>query len=120
MGKMKKVLLVDDDRLNTTMIRFILRERYDVITAQNGRQGLAAVQKERPDLIILDVQMPEMSGFEFMNELKSLPGGTEIPVIMLTANENMQELFLGEGVKGYFVKPVDTAKLEAKIKDCLG
>jgi len=117
---MKKILLVDDDRLNTTIIMFILKQKYAVATAENGRQGIAAVKEERPDLIILDVQMPEMTGFEFMNELKALPGAAEIPVIMLTANENMQELFLGEGVKGYFVKPVNTEKLEVKIRECLG
>jgi CheY-like chemotaxis protein len=117
---MKRVLVVDDDRLNTTMIRLVFKEKYDVISAENGRIGLDVVKTERPDLIVLDVHMPEMSGFEFMNELKSLPGGAGIPVIMLTANETMQDLFLCEGVKGYFVKPVNTEKLEAKIKECLG
>jgi CheY-like chemotaxis protein len=115
----KKVLIVDDDRMNTTLVRFVLKEKYDVMAAENGQIGIDLVKREKPDLIILDVQMPEMSGFEFMNELKGLPGGAGIPVIMLTANENMQELFLCEGVKGYFVKPVNTDKLEAKIKECL-
>jgi CheY-like chemotaxis protein len=116
----KKVLIVDDDRMNTTMVRFVLKEQYDVVSAENGRIGIEAVKSEKPDLIVLDVQMPEMSGFEFMSELKGLPGAVGIPVIMLTANENMQEIFLCEGVKGYFVKPLNTDKLEAKIKECLG
>jgi len=117
---MKKVLVVDDDKMNTTMIRSILKEKYEVVTAENGRLGIDAVKKERPDLIILDVQMPEMSGFEFMNELSAQPGGSEIPVILLTADEDMQELFYCDGVRGYFVKPVNAEKLEAKIKECLG
>jgi CheY-like chemotaxis protein len=116
---MKKVLVVDDDKMNTTMIRSILKDRYDVVTAQNGRQGIEAVKKERPDLVILDVQMPEMSGFEFMNEIKTLPDGNTIPVILLSADEDMQELFYCDGVIGYFVKPVNTEELEAKIKGCL-
>ena len=117
----KKILIVDDDRLNTTLIRFSLKEKnYDVVTAENGREGIASVKAHRPDLIILDIQMPQMSGFEFMNELKTLPGASATPVIMLTANENMQDIFLSEGVKGYFVKPVDPPKLQAKIKECLG
>ncbi|MBF0620171.1 MAG: response regulator [Candidatus Omnitrophica bacterium] len=117
----KKILLVDDDRLNITLIQFGLKEkRYDVVTAADGAEGLECVRQERPDLIVLDVQMPRMGGFEFMNELKSVSGGADIPVLMLTANENMQELFLSEGVKGYFVKPVDPVKLEAKIRQVLG
>ena len=116
----KKILVIDDDRLNTTLIQFALKESFDVSTAINGRLGIEAVNRDRPDLIVLDVKMPEMSGFEFMNELKSIPGSASIPVIMLTANENMQDLFFGEGVKGYFVKPVNPEKLEKKIKECLG
>ena len=55
-----------------------------------------------------------------MNELKGVPGGGAIPVIMLTANDNMQDIFLAEGVKGYLVKPVDPLDLEARIRACLG
>ncbi|NTV28466.1 MAG: response regulator [Candidatus Omnitrophica bacterium] len=117
----KKVLLVDDDRLNVTLIRFACREaRFEVVTAADGREGLEAVRRESPDLIVLDIQMPNMSGFEFINELKTLPGGALIPVIMLTANANMQDVFLSEGVKGYFVKPVDPPKLLARILALLG
>ena len=117
----KTVLVVDDDRLNTTLVKFALKEaRYSVVTAIDGREALEAVRNARPDLIILDIQMPQMSGFEFMNELKSLPSGGDIPVIMLTANENMQDIFFSEGVKGYFVKPVDTVALLSKVKAVVG
>ncbi|MBF0122899.1 MAG: response regulator [Candidatus Omnitrophica bacterium] len=117
----KKILVVDDDRLNTTLIRFSLRdENYAVVTAHDGLEGIAAVKEEAPDLIVLDIQMPEMSGFEFMNELKMLPGASRIPVVMLTANAEMKDIFFSEGVKGYFVKPVDMPKLLAKIRECLG
>ncbi len=117
----KKVLIVDDDRLSVTLIRFALKEQmYEVATAEDGIQALDAVKAFRPDLIVLDVQMPRMSGFEFMNELKNIPGGASIPIIMLTANDNMQEIFFSEGVKGYFVKPIDPPTLEDKIRDCIG
>lgn len=117
----KRILLVDDDRLNTTLIRFALKEaRYEIVTADNGREGLEAVKRDRPDLIVLDIQMPEMSGFEFMNEIKILPGAGDIPVIMLTANENMHDIFFSEGVKGYFVKPVDPPALLKKIHSIIG
>jgi CheY-like chemotaxis protein len=117
----KKILIVDDDRLSITLIRFALKEQmYDVATAEDGLQALDAVKTFKPDLIVLDVQMPKMSGFEFMYELKNIPGGSAIPIIMLTANDNMQDIFFAEGVKGYFVKPIDPSKLEAKIRSCLG
>ena len=116
----KKILIVDDDRLSVTLIRFALKERmYEVTTAEDGLQALEAVKSSRPDLIVLDVQMPHMSGFEFLNELKSVPDTSAIPIIMLTANDNMQEIFFSEGVKGYFVKPIDPPLLEAKIRACL-
>ncbi|MBF0331432.1 MAG: response regulator [Candidatus Omnitrophica bacterium] len=117
----KKVLVVDDDRLNVTLIQFALKEQsYLVQSAEDGLKGLEAVKSFMPDLIVLDVQMPNMSGFEFLNELKSIPGASHIPVIMLTANENMQDIFRGEGAIDYFVKPVNTPKLLAKIRACLG
>jgi CheY-like chemotaxis protein len=116
-----KVLLVDDDRLNITLLQFSLKEKnYEVTSASDGDDALKAVRAAKPDIIVLDVQMPRMSGFEFMGEIKKIPGGAEIPVIMLTANENMQDIFFSEGVKGYFVKPVDPVKLEQKIRQCLG
>ena len=64
--------------------------------------------------------MPKMNGFEFMSELKCLPEGGATPVIMLTSNDNMQDMFYSEGVKGYFVKPVDPLKMEARIRQLLG
>ncbi|MBF0387767.1 MAG: response regulator [Candidatus Omnitrophica bacterium] len=116
-----KILIVDDDRLNITLLKFTLKEkRFDVLTAGDGLEGLKAVAQFKPDLIILDVQMPNMSGFEFMAELKSLAVGGDTPVIMLTANDNMQDMFFSEGVKGYFVKPVDPPKMEARIRQVLG
>ena len=118
---LKTVLLVDDDRLNNALVKFALKDaRYEVMTAEDGESGLAALKASRPDLIILDIQMPQMSGFEFMAELKVLPEAVGIPVIMLTSNETMQDVFFSEGVKGYLVKPVDTGALLAKIRAVIG
>lgn len=114
------ILVIDDDRLNTTLIKFGLKEdNYEVLTASDGQEGLELVKAAAPDLIILDVQMPNMSGFEFIGELKTLAGARTIPVIMLTANETMQDVFFSEGVKDYFVKPVNLPQLKTKVKALL-
>lgn len=116
-----KILIVDDDRISVTLLKFTLKEKgYTVLEAGDGLEGIQAVSLEMPDLIILDVQMPRMSGYEFMNELRVLPGGMNVPVLMMTANETLQDVFFAEGVKGYFVKPVDINKLQTKIKELVG
>ena len=117
----KNILIVDDDRLSTALIRFSLKgSDYAVEVAEDGAKALEVLGRFTPDLIVLDVHMPKMSGFEFMSELKRIPGGGDIPVIMMTANDNMQDIFFAEGVKGYLVKPVDPVKLETKIREALG
>jgi CheY-like chemotaxis protein len=116
-----KILIVDDDKINITIIKFGLAERsYHITTAGNGREGLECVKTNRPDLIILDVHMPHMDGYEFMSELKNLDDIPTPPVIMLTANETMEDMFKLEGVKGYFVKPVELPDLLSKIVHCIG
>ena len=114
-------MIIDDERVNVTLVQFGLKEKgYEVITAADGAEGLAKVEQEVPDLIILDVQMPNMNGYEFMTELKSRQGFETTPVIMLTANATMQDIFQLEGVKGYFVKPVHLSDLLEKVQECLG
>lgn len=116
-----KILVVDDDRINLALVKFALAERhYEVTAAYDGRDGIEKLKEVSPDLIVLDIMMPNMNGYEFMAELKSMQGVDTTPVIMLTANETMQDVFKVEGVKDYFLKPVDLPKLVSRIKDCLG
>ena len=116
-----KILIVDDEKINIAIVKFGLAEqRYEVAVANDGLEGLELVKKVKPDLIILDVQMPNMNGYEFMAELKSIEHIIPPPVLMLTANETMQDVFHLEGVKGYFVKPVELKKLIKKIVECIG
>lgn len=115
---MKKILLIDDDRVNSTMIKFGLKgEEFEVEVAHDGAEGVDMIKNKVPDLIVLDVQMPKMGGFEFLNEMKSL--GLNVPILMLTANENLEDVFRMEGVKGYLVKPITPVVLKEKIKACL-
>ena len=116
-----KILIVDDEKINIAIVKFGLAEqRYEVAVANDGLEGLELVKKLKPDLIILDVQMPHMNGYEFMAELKLIEHIIPPPVLMLTANETMQDVFHLEGVKGYFVKPVELKKLIKKIIECIG
>lgn len=116
-----KILLIDDDKINIALVKFGLAEKgYNVIVAYDGKEGLELFNQEKPDLIILDVMMPKMSGYEFMEELRSIQGFEIIPVLMLTANENLEDVFRLEKVKGYFVKPVVFLEIFNKIVECLG
>ena len=116
-----KILIVDDDRLNTALVKFGLAEQYyEVREAADGRKALEIIRSWTPDLIVLDVLMPNMNGYEFIGELKAMQGADLTPVIMLTANETMEDMFKLEGVREYFVKPVDLKSLLASIKKYLG
>ena len=116
-----KILVIDDDRLNTALVKFgIAEQRYEVREAADGEEALDQIRSWNPDLIVLDVMMPKMNGYEFMGELKALQGPDLTPVIMLTANETMEDMFKLEGVKEYFVKPVDLNRLMESIKKYLG
>lgn len=84
-----KVLIIDDEKLARTMLTDLLRgKEYTVVTAEDGPSGLAAAQKEKPNVIILDVLMPGMDGFEVCQALKKDVATTGIPVIILTASDD--------------------------------
>ena len=82
---MKKVLLVDDDRDFIESTRAVLEEKYEVVVAYDGDEGIEKVKSERPDLIILDVIMPTEDGFSAAEQLKNDPELSDIPVMMLTS-----------------------------------
>jgi len=118
---MHKILIIDDEKINMAILKFNLSNKgYDVIQAEDGAEGIAKVKEYDPDLVILDIQMPHMTGYEFMAELKEIQDFYIPNIIMLTSNETMENLFKMEGVKGYFIKPVDINKLIDKIRECLG
>ena len=117
----KKILVIDDDQLNIKLVKSRLEaNQYQVITALDGEEGLQKVLKEKPDLIILDVQMPKMNGYTFMLEFRKLSEFTSIPVIVLTAHEEMQPIFTLKGVRGYLVKPIKFELLFEKLNALLG
>ena len=116
----QKILVIDDDRINVKIIQSRLEnEGYEATTALDGTEGLEMVKKSLPDLIILDIQMPKMNGYTFMIELKKIPSGVSIPVIVLTAYDDMEPIFRLKGVREYLVKPINFDELFEKIKKCL-
>ncbi len=113
----KKILIIDDDPTLLKMLEtFLSSHDFTVDTAIDGDEGLAHIKQQRPDLIILDIQMPKMNGYTFMFELKKIPGALSIPVIVLTAKQGMAEIFKVEGVKEYITKPFQTEVLLTTIK----
>ena len=108
----KSILIVDDDRLAIEIARAALREKgYEIIVAEDGEQALNALNKKVPDLILLDVQMPNMNGYEFIMQKAKNPEIAKVPVIVLSAMGKTEPLFKRHGVKAYLIKPFSAQML---------
>ena len=118
-GKPKRILVVDDERHIVRLVQVNLeRAGYQVLTAFDGKEALKKVDSERPELIVLDVMMPYMDGFEVLKHLKSNPATKDIPVIMLTAKAQDADVFRGwsSGVDCYLTKPFNPMELLTFVK----
>jgi DNA-binding response OmpR family regulator len=116
---MKKVLVVDDEEHLTSLVKaYLVKDGYQVTIANNGREGLSTTRRVHPDLIILDVMMPEMDGYEF---LRTLRNESDTPVIFLTAKVDEQERVLGLelGADDYLVKPFYPRELISRVRAVL-
>ena len=114
-----RIMIVDDTPQNIQVLGTVLREQgYQLSVARNGRQALEAAQKIMPDLILLDVMMPELDGFETCRRLKDDPRTRDIPVIFLTAKTELEDIVKGFNLGGvdYVTKPFNTAELLARVK----
>ncbi len=115
---MSRILIVDDTVENIQMLAGILRARgYPLNVARNGRQALEIARQTAPDLILLDIVMPEMDGFAACREFKADPALAEIPVIFLTASNESQDLLKGFelGAVDYITKPFNAAELLSRV-----
>ncbi|NIN33602.1 MAG: response regulator, partial [Gammaproteobacteria bacterium] len=113
------ILIVDDNPQNLKVLGNILREDgYVPVVAQNGPQALEFVQREKPDLILLDIMMPEMDGYEVCKKLKKDKDAKDIPVIFLTAKTETKDLLLAFEVGGvdYVTKPFNSVELLLRVK----
>ena len=120
---MKNVLMIDDEKEFCMVVKQNLEMKgdYRVEIAMDGKSGIAAALRHKPDLILLDIIMPGMGGFDVLRELKNKKETTSIPVIMLTAigSEEAKEKALGLYDEDYVVKPVLLSDLYAKIRAVL-
>ena len=120
---MIRILLVDDNETNRYMIGSILkRAGFEVATAADGESGLSAAATGRPDLILMDVQMPGIDGFEATRRLKAGAETRQVPVIALSAHEaqDKAEEISDSGCDAYLTKPLDIPRLLAEIERLLG
>lgn len=119
MEQNKKILAVDDERHIVRLIQVNLeRAGYQVITAFDGPEAVKKVESDKPDLVVLDVMMPKMDGFEVLKRLQANPETRDIPVIMLTAKAQDADVFRGwsSGVSAYLTKPFNPLELITFVK----
>lgn len=118
----KKILIIDDTEFMTKLITDILSNAdYNVVTASNGLQGVQRVREEKPDLVILDVVMPGMDGFEVCKILREDESNNLMPIIMLTAQDNEDDKLTGLeiGADDYIVKPFNGRELVSRVRNTL-
>ncbi len=119
----KKLLLVDDSNTVLLMEKMLLaNEGYQLVTASNGREAVQKAQAEKPDLILLDVVMPDLNGFEACKQIRAREETRHIPVIMVTTRSEATNVQIGfeSGCNDYVTKPINGLELLAKVRSCLG
>ncbi len=120
---MAKILLIEDNQMNRDMLsRRLTRKGYEVVIAVDGEQGMATARSEAPDLILMDMSLPVLDGWEATRQLKSAPETQAIPVIALTAHAMAgdREKAVEAGCNDYDTKPIEMPRLLEKIEALLG
>lgn len=113
-----KILYIEDNIENRTLVKRVLEvEGYVVLEADDGIDGLRIVQEETPDLILIDINLPEIDGYEITTRLRQMESLSNIPIVALTANvlKGDRERSLEAGCDGYIQKPIDVDLLPAQI-----
>ncbi len=119
----KKILLVEDNPVNRRLAEFLLRSQgYQVRAATNAQEAFDTIKAERPDLILMDVQLPGMDGLEATRKLKAEPTTRDIPVVAVTsyAMKGDREKALAAGCSGYITKPIDKDTFVQEVATVLG
>jgi len=119
----RKILLVDDSATVLMMERMILAsERFQIVTATNGEEAHERARTELPDLILMDIVMPKMTGIQACRAIKDDPATKHIPIILVTTRGEAESMEAGysSGCNDYVTKPVNSAELLGKIRNLLG
>lgn len=120
---MAKILIVDDSPTQmANMIKIVESHGHQTVTATNGLEGVEKAKAELPDLILMDVVMPELNGFQATRKITKDPATAHIPVILVTTKDQDTDKVWGErqGAKAYLVKPVQENALISKVNELLG
>ena len=117
----KKILIIDDESDIVELVKVrLIANGYEVVTAESGLDGISVLQAERPDLIILDVMMPDLDGHTFVRVIKKYEDFRDIPILVFTAKPGLQELFKMEGIGHYLVKPFEAQVFLNKVSELVG
>lgn len=121
-GEKKKIVAVDDSVIVLKTVEKLLGERFEVHSFSQGARALKFLKKKTPDLIILDIEMPEIDGYEMLKSIKEMEHLTEVPVIFLTSNNDKSYVVkaVAGGAKDYCIKPIDEEILMEKVCVQLG
>jgi two-component system, cell cycle response regulator len=122
MNKRPLILIVDDEPLNVNLLEQELQDLdYDTLSAADGREALQRVQDHSPDLVLLDIMMPHIDGFEVLSQLKAAEQWQHIPVVIISAISDMESIVRGirMGAEDYLPKPFETVLLQARLSNSL-
>lgn len=120
---MRKALVIEDNEDNMNLITFILQKNgYSTLWAENGKRGVELAVTEKPDFIVLDIQLPDISGFEVLTLIRRSEGGSKVPIIAMTsyAMSGDREKLLNAGCTGYIEKPINPATVIEEIRKIIG
>lgn len=118
MSRRKRVLYIDDEPDLQWLVKHILETvgGFDVMVCASGTEGLRGIAAFAPDLVLLDVMMPEMDGFSVLRALRALPEGASIPVVFLTARPQLGDDYLALGADGVIAKPFEPGRLVELVR----
>ena len=119
----KKILIVDDEPNIVISLEFLMRrEGFEVTVAQDGEEALRRIAEEQPDLVLLDVMMPKINGFDVCARLRENPALADMRIVMLTAKGREAEIRKGLslGADGYITKPFSTRDMVTQVRNLLG